>query len=72
MKHAPPSIMIDDRGESDLEYFVRRPHARHLFRPTGRVHGDHLVIVIATVTRDDAGRPATISRSLYRYDGGRA
>jgi hypothetical protein len=70
-----------DVTATDLEYFAANPGARHRFRTVR--HGEFRrdferpapfwpVIVIATVERDDAGQPATISRSLYRYDGGRA
>jgi DNA-binding GntR family transcriptional regulator len=70
-----------DVTQSDHEYFVRHPGARHRFRTARRDEFRREfarpapfwpVIVIATVTRDDAGRPATISRSLYHYNGGRA
>jgi hypothetical protein len=61
-----------DVTATDLEYFVANPHARHRFRATAKIHGGWPVIVIATVTRDDTGRPIAISRNLYRYDGGHA
>jgi hypothetical protein len=70
-----------DVTQSDAEYFTANPRARHRFRTARR--GEFRreferpapfwpVIVIATVTRDHAGRPATISRSLYRYEAGHA
>jgi hypothetical protein len=61
-----------DVAATDLEYFVANPHARHRFRATAKVHRGWPVIVIATVTRDDTGRPISTFRSLYRYDGGHA
>jgi hypothetical protein len=62
----------DDVCQSDIEYFAANPRARHRFRATGKIHRGWPVIAIATVTRDDAGRPTAISRNLYRYDGGHA
>jgi hypothetical protein len=64
----PPADVV----QSDHEYFVRHPGARHRFRVTKRVEFSRVVIVIATVTRDGAGRPTTIFRDFYRYEGGRA
>jgi hypothetical protein len=62
----------DDVGVSDLEYFVRRPTARHRFRAAFPGEFREFVIVIATVDRDDAGQPIATSRSLYRFEGGHA
>jgi hypothetical protein len=62
-----------DVTATDIEYFQQNPGARHRFRPNGKVHRGWPVIVIATVERDDAGRPiATSINQLYRYDGGHA
>jgi hypothetical protein len=81
MKHAPPSIMIDDRGESDLEYFAARPDINsrvrmpfkdefppELLRPGAFVH-------VLLVTRDPlTHEPRTRARAIFYsdIDGGHA
>jgi hypothetical protein len=67
-----PWRLPDDVAVSDLAYFRRHPGARHRFRLTNRCEFSRVVIVIATVERDAVGRPISISRDLYRYEGGHA
>ncbi len=62
-----------DVRQSDLEYFRRNPGARHRFRAARPGEFRTFVLaVVATVTRNAAGQPITISRDLYRLEGGHA
>ncbi len=83
MKHAPPPI--DNTGESDLEFFARRPEARHRFRPPFanefsaailseariQAHGREVLVLVVT-DRDARGRPSTRARGLVCVPGGTA
>jgi hypothetical protein len=81
VKHAPPSIMFDNAGESDLEFFSRRPSvnervrlpfagefAPEPLRPGAFVH-------VLLVTRDSkTNEPRTRARAIFYsdIDGGNA
>lgn len=76
-----PQALPDVHGESDVEYFSRRPHARHRIRAAFpfefsdellRQGGGRSAVVIVGMLRDATGRPTKRVRSLAFIDGGRA
>jgi hypothetical protein len=78
MQHTSPP---DDAGESDFDYFIRRPTARHRIRsafpgefpPEFLTHRDGGTAVITVVMERDAdGRPTWRARGICFVDGGRA
>jgi hypothetical protein len=76
---------VDDRGESDHDYFRRRPEARHRFRlplhdefsaailseARTQARGRE-VLVLVVIDRDASGRPSTRARGLVCLPGGTA
>jgi hypothetical protein len=75
----------DDAGESDHDYFRRRPEARHRFRlplpdefPAAILSEARIqargceVLVLVVIDRDARGRPATRARGLVCLPGGAA
>ena len=76
-----PQAAPDNSGESDFDYFTRRPHARHRIRapfprefpPEFLTHRDGGTPVITVVIERDArGRPTRRGRGICFIDGGRA
>ena len=85
MKHTPPPPMVDDRGESDHDYFRRCPEARHRFRlplphefsaailSEARIQARGREVLVLVVTdRDASGQPSTRARGLVCLPGGSA
>ena len=80
MKHVPPN-MVDNTGESDFDYFTKRPLARTRIRSAFngefprkllKPGGGRPAVVIVGMLRDDTGRPTTRVRSIVFPEGGRA
>jgi hypothetical protein len=80
---APPSIMVDNAGESDLEYFSRRPNVSTRTRlpfpgefPLGLIDADRVAFVHVVTLRDPVtNEPTTRGRGVFFADssnGGRA
>jgi hypothetical protein len=79
-----PLNMVDNTGESDLEFFARRPEARHRFRlplpdefstailSEARIQARGEVLVLVVIDRDARGRPSTRARGLVCLPGGTA
>jgi hypothetical protein len=72
----------DDTGESDHDFFVARPHARHRMiraaftgefpRKILKQGRGHQAVVIVAIERDADGRPTRRARSLVFPNGGTA
>jgi DNA-binding GntR family transcriptional regulator len=81
MQHSTQPFAADDTGESDLEYFTARPHARHRIRAAFpnefsdellKPGGGRPAVVIVAIERDENGRPTTRGRGLVFPEGGTA
>jgi hypothetical protein len=78
MKHAPPSI-FDCAGESDLEFFRRRPDVNERVRlpfeneyPVCVLLPGRPAFVRLEIDRDAHGQPRRVRRRLRFCQGGRA
>jgi hypothetical protein len=80
-KASEPQAPPDDTGESDFDFFAKRPLARHRIRSAFpnefpdellKPGGGRPAVVIVAIERDADGRPTTRGRGLVFPEGGSA
>jgi hypothetical protein len=82
MQHTFPPFAADDTGESDFDYFIRRPCARHRIRSAfpgefprrllKEGNGRPAVVIVAIERDPVTNEPTTRGRGLVFPEGGSA